>query len=305
MRYRYYIVDVFTETLFGGNQLAVLPDAQGLDSETMQKIAREFNFSETTFVLPPMKPQNTHHVRIFTPASEIPFAGHPNVGTAFALVAMDDEAIDGNHGVLRFEEQAGLVEVAVTMHDEKPVYSELTAPQEPQLGPELNTNLKTVANMLSLYAEDIATENHLPRSVSVGLPMNYVELASCDALARSRIKIDLAEQLLPNEGPRGVMLYTFDGGDMDVDVRARMYAPLGGVPEDPATGSAAGALAGLLATLDERENAELSWRIAQGVEMGRPSLIEAKADKRDGEVSNIRVGGSSVMVSEGWIDIPE
>jgi trans-2,3-dihydro-3-hydroxyanthranilate isomerase len=304
MRYRYYIVDVFTEQAFGGNQLAVLPEAAGLSDNLMQSVAREFNFSETTFVLPPQDPANTRQVRIFTPQREVPFAGHPNVGTAFALLAMGDvAAADGNTvQVLRFEEKAGLVAVAATLVDAKPVRTELTAPQLPQIGDALDS--AAVARALALETTDIVSSAHAPCSASVGLPFVCVEVKDLDALARSRVVMDQAKQLVRQGSADAFLLYTRDSGDTNIDLRARMYAPLHGVAEDPATGSAAGALAGLLAGIDQRSDVTLQWRIAQGVEMGRHSLLEVTAVKENGKISAIRVAGASVLVSEGWIEVP-
>ncbi len=303
MRYRYYIVDVFTEQPFGGNQLAVLPDARGLSDTAMQKVAREFNFSETTFVLPPADPANTRNVRIFTPQAEIPFAGHPNVGTAYALVAVGEVKTEGASDTLRFEDKAGLVTVSVTSAHGQPVHAELTAPQPPQLGASLQG--AAVAQALALPETDIVIARHMPRIASAGLPFLCIELRDRYALARSRVMLDKAEKLLPRDTAAGFLLYTFDGGAQDVDIRARMYAPLHGVAEDPATGSAAAALAGLLAQLHGEAAATLHWRIAQGIEMGRPSLLEATAVKENGVVTAIRVGGAAVMVSEGWIEVPD
>jgi trans-2,3-dihydro-3-hydroxyanthranilate isomerase len=295
MRYRYHILDVFTDRTFGGNQLAVLPDARGLEPATMQRIAREFNFSESTFVLPPEDAANTRRVRIFTPFRELPFAGHPNIGTAVALVASGEVGA----GVLHFEEGAGLVPVRVEQGAGGALRAELTAPQPPELGDVFEA--AELASALGLTEADIVIERHPPRLVSAGIPFLCIELRDCAALARSRLTSDAAEQLA--ERATGFLVYTRDTGE-DLDLRMRMYAPAVGVAEDPATGSAAAALAGLLASIDPRADAELHWRIAQGVEMGRPSLLEASADKRGGKVGAIRVGGAAVRVAEGWIEVP-
>lgn len=302
MRYRYFIVDVFTERVFGGNQLAVLPDARGLDARQMQQIAREFNFSETTFVLPPDDPAHTRKVRIFTPGREVPFAGHPNVGTAFALAASEEVKIGGGTDTFYFEEQAGLVPVAVKMTAGKPVFTELTAPQAPQLGAVFDPLAPAAA--LGLNADDIISHNHPPRLASAGLPFMCIELRDLSALAKAKAVSGNAEELLSTSGANGFLLYSFNTEDETADIRARMYAPLHGVPEDPATGSAAAALAGLLALSSDQDNTTLRWSIAQGVEMGRPSRIQASAEKENGAVRAIRVGGCSVMVADGWIDVP-
>jgi len=299
MRYRYFTCDVFTDTRFGGNQLAVLPEAEGLSDEQMQQIAREFNYSETTFVLPPQAGHD-RRVRIFTPPREVPFAGHPNVGTAFVLATMGAFGpLDGPASVT-FEEPAGLVPIAVHKRGGGRIWCELTAPQGLTLGKTVSA--QAVAAAVSLSADDILTTAHAPQMASVGLPFLIAELRDRGALERARPDISGLEGLVAEgiEQP-DVHLYvrTSDG----FDIRARMFAPMDGVPEDPATGSANCALVGLLSHLDEAASGAFSWRIAQGVEMGRPSVLEARTEKRDGEVVNVWIGGESVMVSEGFIEV--
>jgi len=299
MRYRYFTCDVFTDTRFGGNQLAVLPEAEGLSDEQMQHIAREFNYSETTFVLPPQAGHD-RRVRIFTPPREVPFAGHPNVGTAFVLATMGAFGpLDGPASVT-FEEPAGLVPIAVHKRGGGRIWCELTAPQGLTLGKTVSA--QAVAAAVSLSADDILTTAHAPQMASVGLPFLIAELRDRGALERARPDISGLEGLVAEgiEQP-DVHLYvrTSDG----FDIRARMFAPMDGVPEDPATGSANCALVGLLSHLDEAASGAFSWRIAQGVEMGRPSVLEARTEKRDGEVVNVWIGGESVMVSEGLIEV--
>ena len=299
MRYRYFTCDVFTDTRFGGNQLAVLPEADGLSDEQMQQIAREFNFSETTFVLPP-EAGHDRRVRIFTPPREVPFAGHPNIGTAFVLASMGAFGPLDVPRSVTFEEQAGLVPVAIEKREGGRIWCELTAPQGLTLGKTVSA--QAVAAAVSLSADDILTTAHAPQMASVGLPFLIAELRDRDALERSRPDISGLEGLIADgiELP-DVHLYvkTSDG----FDIRARMFSPMDGVPEDPATGSANCALVGLLSHLDEAAGGTFSWRIAQGVEMGRPSVLEARTEKRDGEVVNVWIGGESVMVSEGLIEV--
>lgn len=305
MRYLFFIVDVFTDTRFGGNPLAVLPEARGLSDRQMQAITREFNFSETTFVLPPDDPANDAKVRIFTPAGELPFAGHPNIGTAHALAAAGPPAPSGEQ-VLRFEQLAGVVPVRVRFDNGAPVYGELTAPQRPQTGPALDndTQLAELADLLSLQPGDIATDRHRPCRASVGTPFLCVELQSLDALARSALQAAGWGVLSQRLDCRGVLQYVRDGDadDGEQDIRCRMYTVFGSVIEDPATGSANCALAGLLAELSLAPDATLNYRIDQGVEMGRPSTLLATAEKRAGAVTAVRIGGASVSVAEGRIE---
>ena len=306
MRYRYYTVDVFTDTRFGGNQLAVLSEAEGLSTEQMQAITREFNYSETTFVLPPENQANDAKVRIFTPSREIPFAGHPNLGTAHVLSTIAGLAGDSDaEKTLRFEELAGIVPVQVRFKGGAPVYSELTAPQRLELGSEIkeDADVAELAHALSLRPEDIVTEWHFPRTASVGLPFLCVELRSRDALTRSQVRLDSWMAYSERARCNAIHLYTRDTGTDQFDIQCRMYATMGSVREDPATGSANCALAGLLASLASEPSGAFTYRIAQGMEMGRPSALFAAVEKRSGSVEEVRIGGASVSVADGLIDV--
>ncbi|HTR03091.1 MAG TPA: PhzF family phenazine biosynthesis protein [Thermoanaerobaculia bacterium] len=298
MRYRYLHCDVFTDTVFGGNPLAVLPDARGLSDRRLQQVAREFNFSETAFVLP-AEAGNTRRVRIFTPSVEVPFAGHPNVGTAFALAAT------GELGPLEaqtvtFEEKAGLVPIRIEPRAGGAIFCELSAPQALRLGAEVPA--AEVAAAVSLSIGDVRTDVHAPRVFSVGLPFLFAELVDAAALARARSNAAALDAIVARGVTPDIHLYVRSGDAFDV--RARMFAPLDGVPEDPATGSANAALAAALAAFDARSDGDYRWRIAQGVEMGRPSLLEARVEKRGGAVVSAKIGGTSVLVAEGWIEVP-
>jgi trans-2,3-dihydro-3-hydroxyanthranilate isomerase len=297
MRYRYFICDVFTATRFGGNQLAVLPAATGLSDRRMQQIAREFNFAETSFVLPPEQ-GHTRRVRIFTPATEVPFAGHPNVGTAFVLATMGELGSLEQPAHITFEEKAGLVPITVERRDGH-IRCELRAPERLTLGRSISPEI--LARAVSLSPEDVVTRTHPPQAASVGLRFLFAELRDRAALERARVRLEGIEALAGDGMTPDVHLYVRTGDDFDI--RARMFAPLDGVPEDPATGSANCALGALLAGYDPAPSGSFRWRIAQGVEMGRPSVLEVSAEKRDGEVVEARVAGTSVLVSEGEIEV--
>ncbi len=298
MGYRYYICDVFTETRFGGNQLAVLPEASGLSDERMQQIAREFNFAESAFVFPP-EAGHTRKVRIFTPATEVPFAGHPNIGTAFALATAGEFGEIGTPITVTFEEKAGLVPITIHQRDGKLIWCELSAPKPISLGRTISP--QSLASAVSLSADDIVTTTHLPQVASVGLPFLIAELKDRAALKRARTNMEALEALAAQGVTPDIHLYVHSADEFDI--RARMFAPLDGVPEDPATGSANCALAGLLSHRNEEANGSFHWRISQGVEMGRPSVLEARTEKRDGIVVGAWVGGASVLVSEGVIEV--
>jgi trans-2,3-dihydro-3-hydroxyanthranilate isomerase len=299
MRFPYVTLDVFTDRRFGGNQLAVLPDARGLTAEQMQVIAREFNFAESTFVLPPADPQNDAHLRIFTPGREVPFAGHPNIGTAYALAMIGQVQGKRVGDVLRFEEHAGLVKMAINRDGAGyPQSTELTAPAPLAVGKPMP--VAHVCAAAGLPPDTIVEARHTAQTVSVGLPFTIVELTSLDALAA--VKPDLAAFDRHFAGEEGDALYLYVRTG-DACVQARMFAPLHGVIEDPATGSAAAALTGYLAHIEATDAGTFPLTIAQGLEMGRPSVIHGVAEKSKGIVQVVRVGGPSVAVMEGFLTV--
>ncbi len=298
MKYRFYTCDVFTETRFGGNPLAVLPRADGLSDQQMQQIAREFNFSESAFVFPPQSAQ-TRSVRIFTPGREVPFAGHPNVGTAFTLASTREFGEIHSSLTVTFEEKAGVVPVTIREDRGRITSCEVAAPQPLTLGKTVPVQL--VASALSLAVEDVVTETHQPQVASVGLPFVMTELRNRSALERAHTNISEFDAILGQDIRPSIYLYTRATGGFDI--HARMFAPLSGVPEDPATGSAGCVIAGLLAHFDARRDASYLYRIAQGVEMGRPSTLVVRAEKADGTVKETAAGGPCVMVSEGFIEV--
>lgn len=299
----YEVVDVFTDTRFGGNPLAVITDARGLDGETMRQIAAEFGFSETTFVLPPDDPAHTARVRIFTPTTEVPFAGHPNVGTAYVL-ARAGRLFERDLGdELAFEEQAGLVAVRVLRAGGGVTGAAIAAPRPLEIGPEVD--MATVALCVGLPVDEITLRNHPPRFVSVGLPFVVAELSSREALAQARPlreQFALADAALPRATglSLSIFLYVREGAGQ---ISARMFAPLDNVPEDPATGSASAALAAFLAQRLPRADTTLALTIAQGEDMGRPSTLRLKASKAGGQVTRVEVGGDCVPVMRGELTL--
>lgn len=298
---RYLTCDVFTDTRFGGNQLAVLPDARGLTDGQMLAIAREFNYSESTFVFPADDPRHARRVRIFTPGGEVPFAGHPTVGTAFVLAAIGEIPLAGPETRIVLEEKVGPVPVLIRAEDGVPVFSQLSVAMLPEVGPPLPTR-EVLAATLGLAADDLLGGAWQPQVVSCGLPFAFVPLRDRAAVARARLRPDLWEQSLAGTPGAMVMVFAMDAEHPGHDVRARMFAPGLSVPEDPATGSACAALGGYLAARDGREGT-LRWVVEQGYEMGRPSLLEVEADRRGGTVTAVRVGGSTVMVCEGTMRV--
>jgi trans-2,3-dihydro-3-hydroxyanthranilate isomerase len=288
--YPFVTLDVFTHRRFGGNPLAVFTDAGGLSDADMQNLAAEFNLSETTFVLPPEDSAHTARMRIFNRTAEMPFAGHPSVGTGFVLAGMGL----GVDGALTLEVPAGLVEVKITQGaDGAPSGGVIAAPRPLTLGQELS--VETVAACASLAPADVIVTGHPPVEASVGVTFFFAEVTG-EALTRAAPDLaafrraaggraDMTERL-------SLHLYAKDGDK----IRARMFAPLSGTVEDPATGSANATLSALLLSLDGGESQ--TYDIVQGVEMGRPSRLTGAA-RRTPDGVRATIGGGCVMVLRG------
>lgn len=299
--FSFVTVDVFTDRRFGGNPLAVFPDASGLSDSEMQSLAAEFNLSETTFVLPAGDAANSARVRIFNRTHEMPFAGHPNVGTGWVLAGLGRD----RDGVLRFEEIAGLVEVRIERAgaSSKPSAVTIAAPQPLSLGPEMPVEL--LAGCVGLDAGDVIVTAHRPVVASVG---NGFVIAEVTPAALSRAAPDVsrfrsAVEAFPSLGPRRLPLYLYaDDGENGgtTRLRARMFSPLSGTLEDAATGSAATPLAALLLSLTK--GAEGRYDVTQGVEMGRPSLLRCSA-RRGEDGIRASVGGGGVPVLKGEVSL--
>lgn len=305
MLYDFVTLDVFTDEMFGGNPLAVLPDARGLTTKQMQAVAREFGYSETTFVLPPEDENNTRKVRIFTRMSEIPFAGHPNVGTAVALARLDllGEVVASQR--ILFEEGAGVVSLFLHGDVDRINSAEFIAPVINQFEDEVPAD--EAAEALGLPANKIVVAHHLPRILSVGVRFLYVELTDLEALVATEAAQGPVTRISAARGLDGVFTYVRVGENSGngADIRARVFAPVHGVMEDPATGSANAGLANLLATLNGDKDTTLAWDVSQGIEMGRPSRLHVTAERRGGKVVEVRVTGGAVVVCRGKIDVPE
>jgi len=301
MKLNFVTIDVFTGTQFAGNPLGVVLNAEGLSGGQMQAIAAEFNLAETTFVLPPKKPAHTAEVRIFTPRYEMPFAGHPNVGTAFALARAGTSygRAVGSDGVI-FEEKAGLVPISFLKEGTTVTGARLASPQLLTLGSEVPPEL--IAAACSLSVDDIERRNHPPRIASCGVPFVLAELTGRERLAAATARSDVFMRDISKLPATSLLIYTLVA-ESGLDIRARMFAPHHGIPEDPATGSANVALIGLLAQLRPEPDLRISKTIAQGVEMGRPSLLHAEAEKKNGTVTATYIGGRCVPVMSGTIEL--
>lgn len=297
MKYRYYIVDVFSDKPFAGNQLAVLPNAGGLSAAGMQRIAREFNFAETTFVLPPSRAGATCCVKIFTPKSEVPFAGHPTIGTACALV-LGNHLGGGGSCELVFEEGIGLVPVRVEKNGSalKAMLTLSGAITQPAERPPL----VALARALTLPTAELIDGFYC----SVGLPFCFARLSS--AAAVDRAAIDRTAWAAGFEKAWSSHIFFFSGDlSSGSELYARMSAPALGVEEDPATGSACAALVGFAAGRSSMDDTNFTLHVVQGVAMGRRSEITAVASKRGGKVVSVGVGGATSYVAMGDISVPQ
>jgi trans-2,3-dihydro-3-hydroxyanthranilate isomerase len=302
MQLAYHVLDVFTERRFGGNPLAVVLDADGLDAARMQAVAREFNLSETVFVLKPQKEAHSARVRIFTPAAEVPFAGHPTVGTGALLAELraPEPAAPGD-ALIVLEAEVGLVRVGVRLRPGAPPHAEFDAPRLPVDAGALAPPDRLAA-ALGLIPAEIGFENHRPTKYTAGLAFAFVPVASLDAIAKARVASTHWDAALKGQGLAGAFLYCRQTVHTTSSFHARMFAPDFGVPEDPATGSAAGAFAGAVHRFDALRDGVHKRTIEQGYEMGRPSAISLTVEVARGKLLTVRVGGHAVRVAEGRIE---
>nr|MEA2798609.1 trans-2,3-dihydro-3-hydroxyanthranilate isomerase [Phenylobacterium sp.] len=292
--YDFVTLDVFTDRRFGGNPLAVFPDARGLSDADMQALAAEFNLSETTFVLPPEDSSHTARVRIFNRTAEMPFAGHPNVGTGYVLASQGRD----RDGVLVFEELAGLVEIRVTRDASGGLTGAvIDAPRPLALGPELTA--AQVAACAGLAPGDVVTAAHRPVQASLGIDFFFAEVTE-DALARAAPDVAGFRRTAAETGAGSDRLSLFMYAMRGEGVRARMFAPLSGTFEDAATGSASATLGALRLSLSGE--AEVRYEITQGVEMGRPSRLSVSA-RRAPDGVRASVGGGCVPVFRGEVSL--
>lgn len=293
---RYRVFDVFTEKPLAGNPLAVVLDSEGLDTPAMQAIAREFNLSETVFVMPPQNPAHSARVRIFTPAQELPFAGHPTVGTAVCLALERLKGSGPHDAVIVLEEKVGIVRCGVKLTGALG-FAEFDCPKLPEVAGASNAK-EFVAAALGIAPAEIGFENHVPSVWSAGVLYQFVPVGSMAALARAAPH---PAAWGPAFGRDAAFLYTRETEGHDRSFRARMFAPEAGVIEDPATGSAVAAFAGAVKAFDALPDGDHSSIIEQGFEMGRPSLIRLGMAIEGGSLTAVRIGGHAVAVMDGTL----
>jgi trans-2,3-dihydro-3-hydroxyanthranilate isomerase len=299
----YHIVDVFTRRPLGGNPLAVIPDGRGISTALMQALAKEFNLSETTFVLPPEDAKHAYRVRIFTPATELPMAGHPTIGTTFVLARKQLIAWSGGETTVLLEEGVGTIPVTLKEEDDGTIFIQMSQPL-PTFGPQF-ADRRLAADMLSL--ETAAFDAQLPCEViSCGVPFLFLPLKDLEAMRRIRLRSDIYERILHELNALGVFVFACEVETEGAMVHSRMFAPGQGVPEDPATGSASGPLGCYLVqhgvvACDQR--AQIISE--QGFEMGRPSIVHIEIERQNGKITAVRDGGYCCSVGTGTIELDQ
>jgi trans-2,3-dihydro-3-hydroxyanthranilate isomerase len=298
MQLQFHTLDVFTSQQFSGNPLAVVLGADALSTEQMQRICKEFNLSETTFVMAPENSSHTAKVRIFFPGGEMPFAGHPTIGTAVLLAELRQKPGCSFETTILLELKAGLTRVRVTRIADR-VTAQLKAPRLPVLSPDV-PDVKRVAAALDLEAGDMGFAGHCVAMTRGGIGFLTVPVASRAALARCRIIEPHWSSILAGVSDLDAAYVYAQGGDhKDTAYRARMFSPTGGIPEDPATGSATVQMAAQLLASEKLADGRHKWRFEQGYEMGRPSDLWLEADVSNGALTEVRLAGSAVRVMEG------
>ncbi len=304
----YHLLDVFTNEAFGGNPLAVFLNAQGIDPATMQRIAKELNLSESVFILPPVEENSDYQLRIFTPAREVPMAGHPTVGAAFAMVKLGvlgpSNPPPNTPYTYHFDEGVGVIPVEVLFGpDDNDLMVTMDQPL-PDFGEALDNRADIVA-MLGLQGEDLHPD--LPvQAVSTGVPFTLIPLANLDAVRRAALQQDAWSALLKDTSAPEVLIFCTETEDDAHSVHSRMFAPSMGISEDPATGAASGPLGCYLVrhgVIQARPQAQIISE--QGYEMGRPSLVHITITTLDDEITRVRVGGQCVMMGDGRLYLPD
>jgi len=303
MALQFHTLDVFTDRRFSGNPLAVVQDADGLDTPKMQAIARELNLSETVFVLKPQNPAHSARMRIFTPERELPFAGHPTLGTAILLAQVRTPLVNGESDVIIVLEQAiGTVRVGVRLRAGHAPFAEFDAPRMPEKSGTPPARDR-IADALGLLPREIGFENHTALCLSAGNSFAFVPVISLEAIAKARVSAPHWAATFPTEAINGVYLYTRECVHNGASFHARMFAPQLGVAEDPATGSAAVCLASVVHDFDGLTDGAHKRVIEQGLEMGRPSSIVLTLVVHNGRLETVRIGGNAVRVLDGTLAV--
>ncbi len=301
-RIPYFLVDVFTRSHFGGNQLAVIPHGHLVREDEMPQIAKEFNLSETTFIFPASSERHNAAVRIFTPGSELPFAGHPTLGTAFVIARETDYRPEDKILTVWLEEKVGPIRVDIDIQNGAPEMLVMSQPL-PTFG-QVFEDRKLLAELLSLDEKDLLP-NYPAQTVSCGVPYLLIPLKTKDAVKSVKFRVDIAEKLRDALNPGAAFVFAMDGDDVGSHVHGRMFAPELGITEDPATGSAAGPLGSYLVEHKLRFTGETTEIVAeQGYEMGRPSKLFIEIEKKENTITQVKVGGYCVFMGQGQLFLP-
>jgi len=293
--FKYYTLDVFTNKAFGGNQLAVFPEAEGIEEEYLQKIANELNLSETTFVYPPTEPSCDYKVRIFTPGQELPMAGHPTLGTAYILATLGD-LYGKKELTMTLEEGVGPIKVDLVIDNGKPGLITMQQPN-PKISEPFGDRA-SIAKLLSLQEDQLVPE--LPIQVfDCGVPYMIIPVKDLQSVESIKFRLDVYDELYQAYKIPFTLAYTLETVDPQNQVHCRMFAPEAGVLEDPATGSAHGPLGSYLATYEILAQGDIAFTSEQGYELGRPSELKVEIQKSGDEISKVLVGGTCVPIGEG------
>jgi trans-2,3-dihydro-3-hydroxyanthranilate isomerase len=296
LEFQFYVVDVFTDKQFQGNQLAVFPSATGISDENMQKIAKEFNYSETAFVTH-TEDKNILNVRIFTPESEIDFAGHPNIGTAM-LLARIGKLTDEKQIQIVFREKVGDVPITINFDNFKPISAELSVAKLPE-EKEVLPSLEQISKVISLEATDISQ----PVAFSCGLPFLFIPVLSLEKIKQANLNHDEWKKQISDSDVPQLFLFTRETENPDYDFHARMFAPALGISEDPATGSAVAALSGYISEFLEKDDGEFTYVVEQGFEINRPSIIEMSFSQKNQRIESVKIMGNAIIFSEGKMSL--
>ena len=298
----FHTFDVFTDTRLAGNPLAVLLDAVGLEGSDMQRIAREFNLSETVFVLPPENDAHSARVRIFTPGRELPFAGHPTVGTAIllAIEKMGGDPEREEDAIIVLEEGVGPVRVGVRLRPGEAPFAQFDVPVLPEEVGEAAPNDRLAA-ALGLAPGDIGFEDHVATGFSSGVPFSFVPVRSLEAIGRAAPQLQHWREAFGDHDHPNAFVYCRQSVQQEAAFHARMFAPTMGIPEDPATGAAAAAFAGVVHKFDTLPEGLYQGVIEQGYEMGRPSKIFQELEIEGGKLAKVRIGGHAVPMTKGTL----
>jgi len=305
MTREFHTFDVFTERAFAGNPLAIVTDGQGLDTQAMQTIAREFNLSETVFLLPPENPAHSARVRIFTPGMELPFAGHPTVGTAIFLAMQNwgqngEESEDEEDAIIVLEESVGPVRVGVRMRRDETPYAVFDLPKMAEEMGLARPN-DAIAAALGITVEEIGFENHVPSVFSAGNPFGFVPVRNLEVISRVQILAQHWDDAFTSDSHPAAFVYTRETVDPDAAFHTRMFWPAIGIGEDPATGSAVAAFTGVIQRFDAPGEGQYSGVVEQGFEMGRASRMTLEMEIKGAELKGGRIGGHAVPVMQGHL----